>query len=80
MYGVDRDPMGLPKMLYVDKYRPSSLQNLSYHNGITEQLTELSQSGDIPHCIFYGPSGAGKKTRIAAVLREMYGPGVEKVL
>jgi len=65
-------------MLWVDKYRPLSLGKLDYHDGLTERLQGLARDGDIPHLLIYGPSGAGKKTRITALLREMFGPGVEK--
>lgn len=45
----------------------------------TFALFKKAGSGDFPHLLFYGPSGAGKKTRISATLRELFGPGVEKV-
>ncbi|KAL8671850.1 MAG: hypothetical protein Q9168_003666 [Polycauliona sp. 1 TL-2023] len=65
--------------LLVDKYRPRSLEALTYHEALSERLRSLAQSGDFPHLLVYGPSGAGKKTRIVATLRELYGPGVEKI-
>ncbi|CAD6585616.1 MAG: Replication factor C (RF-C) subunit, partial [Alectoria sarmentosa] len=65
--------------LLVDKYRPRSLEALTYHENLSKRLKSLAQSGDFPHLLVYGPSGAGKKTRIVATLRELYGPGVEKI-
>ncbi|KAH8918971.1 DNA clamp loader [Atractiella rhizophila] len=65
--------------LYVDKYRPKSLEELDYHPELSKRISTLAEGGDFPHCLFYGPSGAGKKTRIMATLRELYGPGVEKL-
>uniref|UniRef100_A0A3P9KX55 Replication factor C subunit 3 n=1 Tax=Oryzias latipes TaxID=8090 RepID=A0A3P9KX55_ORYLA len=65
--------------LWVDKYRPTSLGKLDYHKEQATQLKNLVQCGDFPHLLVYGPSGAGKKTRIMCLLRELYGAGVEKL-
>ncbi|KAJ2766454.1 Replication factor C (RF-C) subunit [Coemansia nantahalensis] len=65
--------------LWVEKHRPATLDKLSFHQGLTEHLKKLAGSGDLPHLLVYGPPGAGKRTRIAAVLREIYGPGAEKL-
>ncbi|KAK3704164.1 Replication factor C (RF-C) subunit [Vermiconidia calcicola] len=65
--------------LLVDKHRPRTLDTLSYHPELSDRLRSLAASGDFPHLLIYGPSGAGKKTRITATLRALYGPGVEKI-
>ena len=65
--------------LWVDKYRPTQLHKLDYHPEISTQLKRLVDSGDFPHLLFYGPPGAGKKTRIMCTLRELYGAGVERL-
>ncbi|KAF7887354.1 uncharacterized protein EAE97_004228 [Botrytis byssoidea] len=65
--------------LIVDKHRPRSLDQLTYHDDLSDRLRSLAQSGDFPHLLLYGPSGAGKKTRIVCTLKELYGPAVEKI-
>ncbi|RKP20943.1 P-loop containing nucleoside triphosphate hydrolase protein, partial [Rozella allomycis CSF55] len=65
--------------LWVDKYRPSSLNDLAFHNNLTEQLKKLAKTEDLPHLLFYGPPGSGRKTRIFAFLKEIFGPGAEKI-
>ena len=66
-------------VLWVDKYRPTTLAKLDLHPAINHRLQSLVDSPDFPHLLFYGPSGAGKKTRIHALLRALYGAGADKV-
>ncbi len=64
---------GNSRMLWVDKYRPVQLDRLSYHDDLTAQLRRMAckeNVGNMSHLMFYGPSGAGKKTRVMALLRE----------
>jgi hypothetical protein len=54
-------------MLWVDKYRPKALRQLNYHVKLSERLANLGASQNITHMLFYGPDGAGKKTRVRAL-------------
>nr|GAT57371.1 predicted protein [Mycena chlorophos] len=65
--------------LWVDQFRPRTLDDLHYHKSLSARLKSLAASGDFPHMLFYGPSGAGKKTRISATLRQLFGAGAEKL-
>lgn len=65
--------------LWVDKHRPKSLDHVDYHEDISERFSALAATGDLPHLLVYGPSGAGKKTRVMGLLKKLYGPSVEKI-
>ncbi|ONK74293.1 uncharacterized protein A4U43_C03F4760 [Asparagus officinalis] len=66
-------------MLWVDKYRPRTLDKVIVHDDIASNLKKLVSEQDCPHLLFYGPPGSGKKTLIMALLKQMFGPGAEKV-
>jgi replication factor C subunit 3/5 len=66
-------------LLWVDQHRPKTLDELNHHTQLSSQPKRLISCGDSPHMLFYGPSGAGKKIRIKALLRELYGPWSEKL-
>ncbi len=64
--------------LWMDKYQPKKVEELDYNHQISEILKTIAQKDDFPHLIFYGAEGAGKKTRIRALLSLLYGNGVHK--
>jgi replication factor C subunit 3/5 len=65
--------------LWMDKYQPKSIEDLDFNHNITDILKTISLKEDFPHLIFYGPEGAGKKTRIKAFLSLVYNSGIYKV-
>lgn len=64
--------------LYVDRHRPTTLASLSHSPVLTTHLYTLANSHSLPHILIYGPPGAGKKTRVTALLKEIFGNTIEK--
>ena len=65
--------------LWMDSYKPRKLEELTFHPNQTELLKSLSENSEFPHMIFYGPDGAGKKTRVHCFLAKVYGEGIYKM-
>ena len=65
--------------LWMDKYKPLTLEGLTFHPNQTRLLQSLSENSEFPHLIFYGPDGAGKKTRVHCFLSKVYGEGIYKM-
>ena len=66
-------------VLWMDKYKPRRLEDLTFHPNQIELLKSLSENSEFPHLIFYGPDGAGKKTRVHCFLSKVYGDGIYKM-
>lgn len=66
-------------LLWVDAYAPQNLDDCLCHQSASAELKRLAISKDIPHMIVYGPSGAGKQTRVRALLRALFGDGAGKL-
>ncbi|CAH0522606.1 unnamed protein product [Peronospora belbahrii] len=58
---------------WVEKYRPSSLDDLIAHQEIISTLNRLIDAHKLPHLLFYGPPGTGKTSMILAAARRLYG-------
>lgn len=59
-------------MFFIDKYRPTNVNQLIYHKDIIAKLEKICLDDSIPNLIFYGPSSSGKKTLINIFLEMIY--------
>jgi DNA polymerase III delta prime subunit len=48
--------------LYVEKYRPNTLEGYVGNQSIVEKVRIYLQNGDVPHLLLYGTAGTGKTT------------------
>jgi len=63
-------------MFLIDKYVPTSFTDFEHNCKIFDVLNKMSRDNSLPHMIFYGKEGSGKKSIINIFLEKIYGPGV----
>ena len=59
--------------LWVEKYRPNNLEEVSAQTNIIQSLKSAIKTKNIPHLIFFGPSGCGKTSTIIALAKVLFG-------
>jgi replication factor C subunit 2/4 len=63
----------MSQYLWVEKYRPTKLDDISSQTIVINTLRNVLQTKKIPHLLFYGPSGCGKTSTILALAQELFG-------
>ena len=59
--------------VWVEKYRPRSLDEVVGQKEIVERLKSYVKAKSMPHLLFAGPAGTGKTTCAIALARELFG-------
>lgn len=57
---------------WVEKYRPSSLDQLVAHEDIIRMIERMMKKQTLPHMLLHGPPGTGKTSTIIALAKTMY--------
>lgn len=65
-------------MFFIDKYAPKSIDDAKFHLDLLNRLQYMSKNESIPHMLFCGPDGCGKKTIIKLFLEMLFDKDVHK--
>ena len=60
------------KEVWVEKYRPTTLDQVSGQEEVVSRLKAYVRAGNLPHLLFAGPAGTGKTTCAIALARELF--------
>lgn len=66
-------------MFFIDKYAPKSIDDVYFHQDLLQKLKVMCEDDSVPHIIFYGPDGCGKKTIINMFLEMRYDKNVYRL-
>jgi replication factor C small subunit len=61
------------EVLWVEKYRPRSLDDIVNQKEIVERLKKFVAERNMPHLLFAGLSGTGKTTAALGLVHDLYG-------
>lgn len=57
--------------LWIEKYRPSVLDDLVLDDKVRSDVLKYKESGEIPHLLFYGDAGGGKTTLAKIIVNDL---------
>jgi len=60
-------------MLWIEKYRPDSFEEIIGQEQVTAHLRSAAVSGNVPHLLLTGPAGTGKSAAVSCLARLLYG-------
>lgn len=61
---------------WVEKYRPKKISDISHQHETIASINNVIVTNNIPHFLFYGPSGTGKTSTILATILQLHNSGL----